>query len=186
MRIIAGQWRARPIIAPSGIATRPTSDRVREALFSMLTSRLGEFAGLAVADLFAGSGALGLEALSRGAGHATFVERERAALAALKANVAKLGASAQSTIVQGDALRLPAGRGTFDLIFADPPYAPGSGSAAAAAVVAAGWSAPSALLAIESARGDLVTAQGLEIVSERDLGSARLTILQAASPSPLS
>ena len=90
MRIIAGQWRGRNLATPKGDETRPTADRTREALFSMLVSRLGSFEGLRVADLFAGTGALGLEALSRGAAHCTFVENERLALDALKANVANL------------------------------------------------------------------------------------------------
>ena len=94
MRIIAGNWRGRPLVAPKGDATRPTADRTREALFSMLVSRLGSFEGLAVADLFAGSGALGIEALSRGAASCLFVEQDRAALDALKANLAKLDAPA--------------------------------------------------------------------------------------------
>ena len=81
MRIIAGKWRGRPVDAPPGSATRPTADRVRETLFSMLASRLGSFEDLRVADLFAGSGALGLEALSRGAESATFVENDPAAAA---------------------------------------------------------------------------------------------------------
>ena len=88
MRIIAGAWRGRPLEAPAGTATRPTSDRAREGLFSMLASRIGSFEGLHVADLFAGTGALGLEALSRGAAHCTFVEKDRAALDALRRNVA--------------------------------------------------------------------------------------------------
>ncbi|MFZ5794795.1 MAG: RsmD family RNA methyltransferase, partial [Pseudomonadota bacterium] len=91
MRIIAGKWRGRPIVAPKGDATRPTADRVREALFSMLASRLGSFEDLAVADLFAGSGALGLEALSRGAASCIFVEQDKAALDALRTNITKLG-----------------------------------------------------------------------------------------------
>jgi len=91
MRIIAGQWRGRVLAAPKGDATRPTADRTREALFSMLTSRVGDFEGLAVADLFAGSGALGFEALSRGAASCLFVEQDRAALDALRANAEKLG-----------------------------------------------------------------------------------------------
>ncbi|MCE3544070.1 RsmD family RNA methyltransferase, partial [Escherichia coli] len=92
MRVIAGQWRGRPLVAPKGDATRPTADRTREALFSMRASRFGSFEGLGVADLFAGSGALGIEALSRGAASCLFVEQDRAALDALKANLAKLGA----------------------------------------------------------------------------------------------
>ena len=129
MRIIAGRFRGRPLQAPLGQATRPTADRVREALFSMLASRLGSFEGLRVADLYAGSGALGLEAISRGAAHATFVEKDPKAQAAIKANAAKLGITEQVRTVGGSALSLPRSDG-FDLVFADPPYAPGSGSAA--------------------------------------------------------
>ena len=91
MRIISGQWRSRPLIAPKGDTTRPTADRTRETLFSMLTSRLGSFDDLAILDLFAGSGALGLEALSRGAATCTFVEHDAAALKALENNIEKLG-----------------------------------------------------------------------------------------------
>lgn len=178
MRIIAGEWRGRPLVAPRGMATRPTADRVRETLFSMLGSRLGGFDGLAVADLFAGSGALGLEALSRGAGSATFVERDSAALAALAANVAKLGAGNRAHIVAGDALKLPLGRGPFDLILADPPYGPGSGSAVAAAVMASGWLAPGGWLVVEAARGDPAAGDGLTVEAGRDVGRARLTFLK--------
>jgi 16S rRNA (guanine966-N2)-methyltransferase len=91
MRIIAGQWRGRVLVAPKGDATRPTADRTREALFSMLVSRLGSLEGLSVADLFAGSGALGFEALSRGAADCLFVEQDGAALDSLRANASKLG-----------------------------------------------------------------------------------------------
>ena len=92
MRIISGTWRSRPLIAPKGDTTRPTADRTRETLFSMLTSRLGSFEGLQVLDLFSGSGALGLEALSRGAAHCVFVEQDKATLDALESNISKLGA----------------------------------------------------------------------------------------------
>ncbi|MBS0477308.1 MAG: RsmD family RNA methyltransferase, partial [Proteobacteria bacterium] len=93
MRIVAGEWRGRKLQAPAGDATRPTADRTRETLFSMLVSRLGSFEGLAVADLFAGSGALGLEALSRGAASCVFAEQDPAAIRALRANVAALRAA---------------------------------------------------------------------------------------------
>lgn len=181
MRIIAGEWRGRPLVAPDGMATRPTADRVRETLFSMLTSRLGEFTDLRVADLFAGSGALGFEALSRGAAHCTFVERESAAIAAIRANAARLGAESRIATVTADAMRLPRG-GPFDLIFADPPYVLESGCAAAAAVAIAGWLAPGGWVSVESARGDRVVAAGLEVESERDVGRARLTLLRPSSP----
>src|SRR4051812_39423159 len=125
MRIIAGAWRGRTIEAPPGQGTRPTADRVRETLFSMLASRLGSFEDLAIADLFAGSGALGFEALSRGAASATFVERDPAAAAAIRRNADKLGAADRVRILGGSALALPRSD-PFDLIFADPPYASGA------------------------------------------------------------
>ncbi len=141
MRIIAGQWRGRPIEAPPGMATRPTADRVRETLFSMLASRLGSFEDLRVADLFAGSGALGLEALSRGATHATFVESDPKASGAIERNADKLGAADRVQIRAGSALALPRSE-PFDLIFADPPYERGSGTAVVKAVTDAARLAP--------------------------------------------
>ena len=184
MRIIAGDWRGRVIEAPAGAGTRPTADRVRETLFSMLASRLGSFEGIRVADLFAGSGALGFEALSRGAAHAAFVENDAQAITVLRRNATKLGAADRAQILARSALALPS-LPPFDLVFADPPYAEGSGSAAAAAVVAAGWLSPGGWLAIETARRDPVHSESLERIAEREVGAARLTLL-AAAPSTLS
>ena len=177
MRIIAGDWRGRALVAPPGMATRPTTDRVRETLFSMLVSRLGSFEGLRVADLFAGSGALGLEALSRGAAEAVFVEREPEAIAAIRANADKLSADTRIRIISGSALKLPA-QGTFDLVFADPPYAPGSGSESVAAVAAAGWLPSGGWMSIETARGDAVDPGQYALEAARDVGRARLTLLR--------
>lgn len=177
MRIIAGEWRGRRLAAPPGQATRPTADRTRETLFSMLASRIGSFAGLAVADLYAGSGALGLEALSRGAAHCTFVESERAALDAIRANLAALGAADRVTVLACSATRLPP-VGPFDLVLADPPYAPGSGGAAVAAAAAAGWLAEGGWMAVESARGEDVAPGPFTIDAGRDSGRARLTLLR--------
>ena len=182
MRIIAGAWRGRVIEAPPGPGTRPTADRARETLFSMLTSRLGSFEGLRVADLFAGSGALGFEALSRGAGHATFVESDPAAIAALRRNAAKLGAIDRVEISTRSALALAAAA-PFDLIFADPPYAAGSGSAAAVAIMSADWLAPGGWLAVETARREPVSCDGLDVAAEREVGAARLTLLVRAARS---
>ena len=179
MRIISGAWRGRPIEAPPGDSTRPTADRVRETLFSMLASRLGSFEELRVADLFAGSGALGLEALSRGAASATFVESDRRALDAIKRNAAKLGAGERARILGGSALAL-ARSDPFDLIFADPPYTPGSGSAAVKAVIDAGWLAPGGWITVETSRGETVDPNGLELEATRDVGRARLTLLRRA------
>jgi 16S rRNA (guanine966-N2)-methyltransferase len=126
MRIVAGEWRGRPIGSPAGHKTRPTTDRVREALFSTLGSLLGEgLGGGGVLDAFAGSGALGLEALSRGGERAVFVERDRKALSALRANIEKLGAKARASVLVGDAFVLAARgalTGPFALILLDPPY----------------------------------------------------------------
>jgi 16S rRNA (guanine966-N2)-methyltransferase len=120
VRIVAGRWGGRRLVAPPGRTTRPTSDRVREALFSILAPLDGE----EVLDLFAGSGALGLEALSRGAAEATLVERDRAALTALHANVEALGADAH--VIAGDVaaflVSAAAAGGHYDLVFLDPPY----------------------------------------------------------------
>ena len=179
MRIIAGEWRGRKLVAPAGQQTRPTADRTRETLFSMLASRIGSFEGLRVADLYAGSGALGLEALSRGAAHATFVEIDRAALKAITANVAALGAADRISTRATSATTLPASD-PFDIVFADPPYQSGSGTAVANAVAKAGWLAPGGWMAIETKRGDAVTPPDRwEIDAERDVGRARLTLLRA-------
>jgi 16S rRNA (guanine966-N2)-methyltransferase len=179
MRIIAGEWRGRKLVAPAGIQTRPAADRTRETLFSMLASRLGGFEGLRVADLYAGSGALGLEALSRGAAHVTFVEQDRAALTAIEANSRTLGAEPRVAIRAMSAARLPA-CDPFDLIFADPPYTPGSGTAVAEAVQQAHWLAAGGWMAVETARGELVTPPDRwAIDAERQVGRARLTILRS-------
>lgn len=177
MRIIAGAWRGRAIEAPPGQGTRPTADRVRETLFSMLASRLGSFEELRVADLFAGSGALGLEALSRGAASGTFVESDSKAAAVIRRNADKLGASDRIQVFGGSALVLPRAE-PFDLILADPPYAPGSGSAAVGAVLRTGWLAPGGWMSVETGRGDVVEPGSLEIAATRDVGRARLTLLR--------
>jgi 16S rRNA (guanine966-N2)-methyltransferase len=175
VRIIAGTWRGRPLEAPPGLATRPTADRLRETLFSMLASRLGSFDELRVADLFAGSGALGFEALSRGAASATFVESDAEAVAVIRRNAEKLGGDVQ--ILGVSALALPRSK-PFDLVFADPPYAAGSGTAVVEAVNSAGWLAPGGWMSVETSRGDTVDPGPLEVEAVRDAGRARLTFLR--------
>ena len=178
MRIIAGDWRGRTLRAPDGQGTRPTADRTRETLFSMLVSRMGSFAGLRVADLYAGSGALGLEALSRGAAHATFVENEPRALSAIRSNIQALQAVERAEVRPLSAATLPPAQ-PFDLIFADPPYAPESGTAVVDAVRIAGWLADGGWLAIESEGGDAVEPGEWTIEAERRVGRARLTLIRA-------
>lgn len=178
MRIIAGEWRGRRLEAAPGGATRPTADRTRETLFSMLVSRLGSFEGLRVADLYAGSGALGLEALSRGAAHATFVDKDPGAIKAIRANSEKLGAGDKAEVRPLSAAKLPPSQ-PFDLIFADPPYAPGAGSAVVAAVADAGWLASGGWLAVETAQDDPVDPGPWAIDAERRVGRARVTLICA-------
>jgi len=141
----------------------------------MLASRLGSFEDLRVADLFAGSGALGLEALSRGARSATFVENNPAAAAIIRRNAERLGVSVH--LLAGSVLALPRSD-PFDVVFADPPYAAGSGSAAVAAVTHAGWLAPGGWMSVETSRTDEVEPGDLAVEAARDVGRARLTLLR--------
>ncbi len=179
MRIIAGKWRGRTIDAPPGESTRPTADRVREALFSMLTSRLGSFEGLSVADIFAGTGALGLEALSRGAATATFVENERVALAVLKQNIDKLGAEHDTDIHRAPAEAVARAPSPHHLLMLDPPYKSGLATPALARLAAQGWIAPLALVSVETARGETLGAPGFTVEVVRDYGKARIHLLRA-------
>ncbi len=175
MKIIAGRWRGRLLETPPGLATRPTAARAREALFSMLASRIGSFEGLRVLDLFAGSGALGLEALSRGAAHARFVEQFPAPLAALNRNIATLEAQAHTDVIRAAVEKLGLAPERHDLVFADPPYHMGL-AAAALAILAQGWLAPGAWIAIESAHDEPLP--GLAPEADRTNGKARLRLFR--------
>lgn len=177
MRIIAGEWRGRPLVAPAGDATRPTADRTRETLFSMLLSRIGSFEGLSLGDFFAGSGALGLEALSRGAASCLFVEREHEAVAAIKVNAAKLGI-ARPDIRQTDVLALGPAPAPLDLIFMDPPYRTGAGVVALDTLSRLGWTGPATWISIETERGESVQVKGFTIEAERTVGKAALTLFR--------
>ena len=178
MRIIAGAWRGRRLAAPAGQGTRPTADRVRQALFDMLLhAPWGGHAvleGAAVLDAFAGTGALGLEALSRGAAAATFIERDAAALATLRANIAACGAADRARILAADATRPPPGD-PCTLAFLDPPYGADLVARAVAALDAAGWLAPRALIVGECGRAEALPALG-EKLAERAHGAARLAV----------
>lgn len=176
MRVIAGQWRGRPLVAPKGDATRPTADRTREALFSMLTARLGSFEGLAVADLFAGSGALGIEALSRGAASCLFVEQDRAALDALRANLAKL--EVRADVRATSVLALGQAPAPLDLVLMDPPYGTGAGSVALDKLARLGWIGPATWVSLETAKPEEVSAAGYTVDATRVHGKARLTLLR--------
>jgi 16S rRNA (guanine966-N2)-methyltransferase len=183
MRIIAGKHKGRRLAAPEGEIVRPTSERAREALFDILAhGRFADhpvFEAADVLDAFAGTGAFGLEALSRGARHASFIEKERAALAMLRANVATLGEVERATVLAGDTLRPPRAAAPATLAFLDPPYGEALAAPALAALATAGWFAPAALVVVEmAARRPLAPPQGFTLLEERRYGAARLVFLR--------
>lgn len=170
-RIIAGAWGGRRLVTPAGSGTRPTSDRVREALFSSLRSELGSLDGLRVLDLFAGSGALGLEAASRGASHVDLVESAKGAAAAIARNIADLGADA--TLHRTSAERFVAtDRGPYDLVFVDPPYASEVGLVLSG--LARLLDADGLVVVERSTRDAFVWPDGLEGVRDKSYGETRL------------
>ena len=179
MRIVAGQWRGRKLVAPQGDTTRPTADRTRETLFSMLVSRIGSFEGLAVADLFAGSGALGLEALSRGAASAVFVEQDAAALRALRQNVAALRAQPLCDVRACSVLALGPAKQPLDLILLDPPYGTGAGSVALEKLKRLGWIGEATWISLETGADEEPKVRSLDVIAERKVGKARITLLRA-------
>ncbi len=154
MRIVGGKWRGRSLQAPKTQAVRPTSDRLRESLFNILTHAYGDpISGARVLDLFAGTGALGLEALSRGAVFSLFVDDGVEARALLRANVEALGAGGTSRVFRRDATELGPAHPIepFGLVFADPPYGKGQGEKALTSARAGGWLAKDALIVVEEA-----------------------------------
>ncbi|WP_299143632.1 16S rRNA (guanine(966)-N(2))-methyltransferase RsmD [uncultured Tateyamaria sp.] len=182
MRIIAGRWRGVPLASVGkgdpGAHLRPTPDRVRESLFSMLTHR-DVIDGAQVLDLFAGTGALGFEALSRGADRVVFVENGRVGQRLISENMAKLQAGEAATLMRGDATRLGAkAQGPFDLVFLDPPYGKGLGQKALGAVH--GWLRPGALVVWEEERV-MDAPAGYAPVDTRRFGTAHLTLLEAVA-----
>jgi 16S rRNA (guanine966-N2)-methyltransferase len=181
LRIIAGEWRRRELRAPPGEGTRPTADRTRETLFSMLASRLGSFDGLTVADLFAGSGALGLEALSRGAARCLFVENDAAALRSLRANISALRAQQRCEVNAASVHTLGPAKAQPDLILLDPPYGSGAGAVALDRLARLGWIGDVTWVALETARDEPGNVKSLEVEAERSVGAARLTLLRKRS-----
>jgi 16S rRNA (guanine966-N2)-methyltransferase len=179
VRIIAGQWRGRKLCTPQGDATRPTADRTRETLFSMLASRIGSFEELAVADLFAGSGALGLEALSRGAANAIFVEQDAPAIRAVRQNIGALRAQPLCDVRATSVLALGPAKQPLDLILLDPPYYSGAGGVALDRLARLGWIGDETWVSLETAADEEPKVRAIEAVIERRVGKARLTLLRA-------
>ena len=184
MRIVAGRNRGRRLLAPPGETVRPTSDRAREALFNILShGNIAAdgipFAEKTVLDAFAGTGALGLEALSRGAAEAVFIEQDREALAILRKNVEVLGEGARARVIPGDATRPPRATSACAVVFLDPPYRSGFAGPALAALADAGWLAPKALAVVElAAREHFAPPAGVTLLEERVYGAARLVFLR--------
>lgn len=188
IRIIGGKHRGRMLETPPGDATRPTSNRARESLFNVLmharwrddddggTSPLIE---ARVLDAYAGSGALGLEALSRGADHVTFLDNDAAAIKAIGDNLRKLGETGAAKVVRADATRPPPGREPCDLVFLDPPYRSGQAPAAIVALAGAGWMMPGCIVTVELAHNeDMIVPDGFETIDERRYGAAKIVILK--------
>jgi 16S rRNA (guanine966-N2)-methyltransferase len=181
MRIVAGKFRGTRIEAPKGLATRPTSDRVREALFNVLEHGPARFEleGARVLDLFAGSGALGLEAISRGARFVLFVENRAEARASIRRNVEALGLAGATKIWRRDATKLgPRGTlSTFDIAFLDPPYGRGLGEEVLAAMVDGGWLAKDAIVVLEEhAEAEIMLPPGFETIDARTYGDTQILI----------
>ena len=181
LRVISGQLRGRRLEAPADCGTRPTADRLRERIFSILKSRNGAFEGLKVADIFAGSGAMGIEAVSRGAAMACFVENDSGSLELLKRNLKKLKIDGLCEVLAADARRLPASGGTFDLIFLDPPYGHGLVEPALISLAESKWIGRDSLLIVELAAADpFDLPSGFVAVDDRQHGSSRIMFLTLA------
>lgn len=185
MRIVGGRFKGRALAAPPGAATRPTSDRARESIFNVLEHAAWSPGcdGRRVLDLFAGAGALGLEAMSRGSAFALFVETDSAARGAIRRNIEALGLFGNTRIHRRDATDLgekPAGLSDpFDLVFLDPPYGRGLGERALARLGAGGWIAPGALAVFECGAEETPATPGYETLDQRRYGAAKVLFLRA-------
>lgn len=182
MRIVAGQYRGRRLAAlgkgDAGAHLRPTTDRVREALFNMLAGgRFGDpFDDAHVLDLFAGTGALGLEALSRGAARVTFVENGRTGQRLIRENIRTLGCADVAQLIGADATRLPPAERPAGLVFLDPPYGKGLGEQALAAALSGGWIAADALIVWEE-NAPRQAPEGFALLESRRYGDSHVTLL---------
>ncbi|WIJ24648.1 16S rRNA (guanine(966)-N(2))-methyltransferase RsmD [Devosia sp. RR2S18] len=182
MRIVAGKHRGKQLNSPSDGSIRPTADRVRESMFNILASRLGPvFEGVRVLDLFAGTGALGLEALSRGATHVTFVDTGAEARGLIRDHIEAFGAGGVAKLLRRDAtaLGVPGSIKPFDLVFLDPPYGQGLGEKALAGLHADNWLAPDATIVFEeSADAEITMPAGFELDDRREYGAAAVHFLR--------
>lgn len=184
MRIVGGRLKGRTLKGPSSSATRPTSDRLRESLFNVLAHAYGDpCEGARVLDLFAGTGALGIEALSRGARFALFVEEATGARAVIRDNVEALGLTGTTRIFRRDATKLgeaPAGE-AYALAFCDPPYGKGLASAAIASALSGGWLTPDALVVVEERADAFTLPDGFRELERRRYDESELIFLEVGS-----
>lgn len=184
MRIVAGRHRGRRLAAPEGLAVRPTSDRTREALFNILSQGhkgLPALDGARVLDAFAGTGALGLEALSRGADNVSFIESQPAAIATLERNIRSLEEEDNTKVIRADALRPPRTSYPADIVLMDPPYSQGLAEPAVTALAHAGWIGDVTLIVIElMAKEPFTPPSGFAVRDQRKYGKARLVFLETA------
>jgi 16S rRNA (guanine966-N2)-methyltransferase len=181
MRIVGGRWRGRPLQGPSTADIRPTADRLRESLFNILAHAHGDPVSSArVLDLFAGTGALGLESLSRGAAFALFVDNRAQSRALLRANVDALGAGGITRVFRRDATELgpSAPIEPFSLLFADPPYRRGLAELALASAREGGWLTRDAIAVVEEARGAFAAPEGFEELERRTYDDSEITFLR--------
>jgi 16S rRNA (guanine966-N2)-methyltransferase len=189
MRIVGGRLRGRPLAGPGEGDTRPTGDNVREAVFNILAHAVPRFAveGARVLDLFAGTGALGLEALSRGAAYCLFVEEDAAARAVIRRNIEALDLTGVTKIFRRDATRLgpAAGRGPFGLAFLDPPYGKGLAERALASAAAGGWLADGALSVVEDVKDAAVALPaGFALLDRRTWGATQVIFARYGGARP--
>ena len=182
MRIVGGTHGGRKLVAPDGLNVRPTTDRVREALFNILESR-GVLQDAKVLDLFSGSGALGLEALSRGADFVLFVEQDADARGAIRTNVETLGATGTTRIFKRDATSLGDMRrdkeGPYNLVFLDPPYGKGLGELTLSSIKNGSWIAESATIVFECGADEMPDVSGFTLEDMRQYGDTKVLILKA-------
>lgn len=183
MRIVGGQLKGRVLKGPSSSATRPTSDRLRESLFNVLAHAYGDACeGARVLDLFAGTGALGIEALSRGARAALFVEEAAEARGLIRDNVEALGLTGVTRLFRRDAARLgEMGPGEpYSLVFCDPPYGKGLAEQSIAAALAGGWLSDDVLIVVEERTGAFTVPEGFSEIERRAYDESELTFLERA------
>lgn len=180
MRIIAGEFRGRRLDAPKGKGTRPTTDRIRESLFNWLEHHPDiELQGARIGDFFAGTGALGLEALSRGAAFVTFFETDRAAIEVLKQNIENLGVESRCQVLRCDATRMPKAKQGCDIVFLDPPYGKNLEEKTLRRASAQGWLNPHANIILESESKDVAQfgTVGFKNIEDRVYGNTRITLM---------